>query len=119
LFGGEVMMAFRNAPEVKDALERFSGTEVQCGMGGYVGSSRISPNVNVSNDCYADQILKDSSDVLKAGLTSGSARFDASDLMPPSVGQGSEWTGMIKYMQQGPDSIQGILDDIEASWPSS
>ena len=119
LFGGEVMMAFRNAPEVKDALERFSGTEVQCGMGGYVGSSRISPNLNVSNDCYADQILKDSSDVLKAGLTSGSARFDASDLMPPSVGQGSEWTGMIKYMQQGPDSIQGILDDIEASWPSS
>jgi alpha-glucoside transport system substrate-binding protein len=119
LFGGEVMMAFRNAPEVKDALDRFSGTDVQCGMGGYVGSSRISPNVNVSNDCYADQILKDSSDVLKAGLTSGSARFDASDLMPPSVGQGSEWTGMIKYVQQGPDSIQGILDDIEASWPSS
>jgi hypothetical protein len=39
--------------------------------------------------------------------------------MPPSVGQGSEWTGMIKYVQQGPDSIQGILDDIEASWPSS
>jgi hypothetical protein len=26
---------------------------------------------------------------------------------------------MIKYVQQGPDSIQGILDDIEASWPSS
>jgi alpha-glucoside transport system substrate-binding protein len=119
LFGGEVTMVFRNSPEVKDFLDRFSGTDVQCAMGGYVGSSRISPNVNVSNDCYADQILKDSSDVLKAGLTSGSARFDASDLMPAAVGSGSFWTGMIKYMQQGPDSIQGILDDIEASWPSS
>jgi alpha-glucoside transport system substrate-binding protein len=119
LFGGEVTMVFRNSPEVKDFLDRFSGTDVQCAMGGYVGSSRISPNVNVSNDCYADQILKDSSDVLKAGLTSGTARFDASDLMPAAVGSGSFWTGMIKYMQQGPDSIQGILDDIEASWPSS
>jgi alpha-glucoside transport system substrate-binding protein len=119
LFGGEVTMVFRNSPEVKDFLDRFSGTDVQCAMGGYVGSSRISPNVNVSNDCYADQILKDSSDVLKAGLTSGSARFDASDLMPAAVGSGSFWTGMIKYMQQGPDSIQGILDNIEASWPSS
>jgi alpha-glucoside transport system substrate-binding protein len=119
LFGGEVMMAFRNAPEVKSALEAFSGTEVQCGMGGYVGSSRISPNTTVSDDCYADQILKDSADVLREGLSSGSARFDASDLMPAAVGTGSFWTGMIKYMQQGPDSIQGILDDIEASWPSS
>ncbi len=119
LFGGEVTMAFRNAPEVKDALERFSGTDVQCAMGGYVGSSRISPNINVSNDCYANQILKDASDVLKEGLSSGTARFDASDLMPAAVGSGSFWTGMIKYMQQGPDSIQGILDDIEKSWPSS
>jgi alpha-glucoside transport system substrate-binding protein len=119
LFGGEVTMAFRNAPEVKDALERFSGQDVQCAMGGYVGSSRISPNLNVSNDCYANQILKDAADVLKEGLSSGTARFDASDLMPAAVGSGSFWTGMIKYMQQGPDSIEGILDDIEKSWPAS
>ena len=85
LFGGEVMMAFRNAPEVKDALERFSGQDVQCAMGGYVGSSRISPNVDVGPDCYSDPILADASTVLTEGLKNGTAGFDASDQMPPAV----------------------------------
>jgi len=119
LFGGEMAMVFRNAPEVKDFMDRFSGTDVQCAMAGYVGSSRISPNVSVSTDCYANQILKDSAEVLKQGLSSGNARFDASDLMPAAVGSGSFWTGMVKYMQQGPDSLEGILQDIENSWPTS
>jgi hypothetical protein len=38
--------------------------------------------------------------------------------MPPAVGSGSFWTGMIEYMQSGPDSLSGVLDDIESSWPS-
>jgi hypothetical protein len=25
---------------------------------------------------------------------------------------------MVDYMQNGPDSIEGILDEIEASWPA-
>ena len=46
------------------------------------------------------------------------ARFDASDLMPSAVGAGSFWTGMVEYMAQGPDAVQGVLDEIEASWPA-
>jgi hypothetical protein len=38
--------------------------------------------------------------------------------MPGEVGAGSFWTGMVEYMQQGPDSLQGILEDIDSSWPS-
>ena len=57
--------------------------------------------------------------VLADGLENGTAGFDASDMMPPAVGSGSFWTGMVKYMKEGPDSIQGILDDIEKSWPAS
>ena len=37
--------------------------------------------------------------------------------MPAEVGSGSFWTGMVEYMQDGPDSLDGVLDDIEASWP--
>jgi alpha-glucoside transport system substrate-binding protein len=119
LFAGELAVTFRNAPEVKDFLTRFMATDVQCAMGGAVGTSRISPNVNVGPDCYANPILADASVVLTEGLKNGTAGFDASDMMPPAVGSGSFWTGMVKYMQQGPDSIQGILDDIEKSWPAS
>lgn len=118
LFAGELAVTFRNAPEVKDFLTRFMSADVQCAMGS-AGTSRISPNVDVGPDCYTDPILADASVVLTDGLANGTAGFDASDMMPPAVGSGSFWTGMVKYMQQGPDSIEGILDDIEKSWPAS
>ena len=121
LFGGELTVVGKNAarPEVVDFLQRFSGQEVQCAMGGVTASSRISPNVNVGKDCYVNPILADASVVLVASLKDGSGRFDASDLMPAAVGSGSFWTGMVDYMKNGPDSLKGILDTIEKSWPTS
>jgi alpha-glucoside transport system substrate-binding protein len=121
LFAGEltVVGTAGNRPEVVDFLEQFMGEAVQCDMGGVAASSRISPNVEVGPDCYANEILADASVVLTDSLEAGTGRFDASDLMPSEVGSGSFWTGMIQYLQSGPDALQGVLDDIEASWPSS
>ena len=87
-------------------------------MGGVPASSRISPNVNVGPDCYANDILADASVV----LTDGARRRAPGASTPPTScrprsGSGSFWTGMIEYMQGGPDSLDGVLDDIEASWP--
>ena len=42
-------------------------------------------------------------------------RFDGSDLMPPEVGNGTFWTGMVEWVTGKDD--QATLDDIEASWP--
>jgi alpha-glucoside transport system substrate-binding protein len=119
LFAGELSVVFRNAPEVKDFLDRFASTEVQCAQGGITATSRISPNVNVGPDCYANDVLAGASKVLTSALKSGNARFDASDMMPSAVGSGSFWTGMVKYMQGGPSSLDGVLNDIEKSWPPS
>jgi alpha-glucoside transport system substrate-binding protein len=121
LFGGELAMVFRNAPEVKDFLDKFMDVPFQCAMSKTPAAARLSDNVNVSNDasCYPSSILADAAKVLADGLQAGTARFDASDLMPAAVGSGSFWTGMVKYMQQGPDSLDGILEDIDKSWPSS
>jgi alpha-glucoside transport system substrate-binding protein len=118
LFGGEFLVAYRNAPEIKDFMDRFTGDEVQCAQGGIQGTSRISPNSNVDTDCYANELLGEASDYLTEALQAGTAAFDASDQMPPEVGSGSFWTGMLEYMRDGQDSLQGHLDDIEASWPS-
>jgi alpha-glucoside transport system substrate-binding protein len=120
LFAGEfaVVGTNGNRPEVKDFLEKFMGEDVQCAMGGIEASSRISPNVNVGPDCYANDILADASTVLTDALKNDTGRFDASDMMPSEVGAGSFWTGMLTYMQDGPDSLDGVLDDIEDSWPS-
>jgi alpha-glucoside transport system substrate-binding protein len=121
LFAGEIAMAYRNAPEIKDFFDKFSGTEFQCAMAGDPGLSRLSPNVNVKPDCYSNPVLADSVALVQAALTGeGGVQggFDASDQMPPEVGQGSFWTGMVDYMKQGPDSLDGILQQIDDSWPS-
>ena len=118
LYAGELTVAGSNRPEVVDFLNRFIAEDVQCEMGGVQASSRISPNVNVGPECYANDILADASVILTDALASGTGRFDASDLMPAEVGSGSFWTGMIEYMRGGPDNAETVLDDIEASWPS-
>ncbi|HET6712324.1 MAG TPA: ABC transporter substrate-binding protein [Actinomycetota bacterium] len=118
LYAGEMAIVGRDAPEVRDFLNRFIGVDVQCGMGGITAASRISPNVKVGPECYANDILAEASEILSTASTSGTGGFDASDLMPPEVGQGSFWTGMLQYMQEGPDSLQSIMDEIEASWPA-
>jgi alpha-glucoside transport system substrate-binding protein len=119
LYAGEMAVVGRDAPEVRDFVTKFMGTDVQCAMGGITALSRVSPNVNVGPECYPNPILAEASEVLANAATSGVSGFDASDLMPPEVGQGTFWTGMLKYMQEGPDSLQGIMDEIEASWPAS
>jgi alpha-glucoside transport system substrate-binding protein len=118
LYAGELTVVGSNRPEVVDFLERFIAEDVQCEMGGVAASSRISPNVNVGPECYANDILADASVILTDALESGSGRFDASDLMPAEVGSGSFWTGMIEYMRGGPDNVESVLDEIESSWPS-
>jgi alpha-glucoside transport system substrate-binding protein len=120
LFAGEfaVVGTAGNRPEVKDFLDQFIAEPIQCAMGGSAASSRISPNINVGADCYVNSILADSAAVLTEAIASNTGRFDASDLMPGEVGAGSFWTGMVQYLQDGPDSLQGVLDEIEASWPT-
>jgi alpha-glucoside transport system substrate-binding protein len=105
-------------PEVVDFLEQFSGEAIQCAQGADPASSRISANINVGPDCYANQILADSAVVLTDAIANDTGRFDASDLMPGEVGAGSFWTGMVQYMQDGPESLSSVLDEIESSWPS-
>jgi alpha-glucoside transport system substrate-binding protein len=121
LYAGEltVVGTAGNRAEVVDFLNQFIDQEVQCAMGGVQASSRISPNVEVGPECYANAILADASVILTESLSSGTGRFDASDLMPAEVGSGSFWSGMVDYMKSGPDSAQTVLDDIEASWPAA
>ena len=119
LMAGEYSTVFKDTPAVRDFLQRFSGVEVQCAQGKQTSLSRISPNLGVTSDCYANPQLARAADVVNAALKAGSGRFDASDQMPSAVGSGSFWTGMVKYVQSGADSLQGVLSDIDKSWPAS
>jgi alpha-glucoside transport system substrate-binding protein len=117
LLGGELSVVFRNAPEVKDFLERFATKDMQCAQAKDVKTSRISPSKEVGPDCYANPQLAKAAGVVNEAIKAGTAGFDASDLMPSAVGTGTFWTGMVKYMQGGAGSLDGVLADIEKSWP--
>jgi len=45
--------------------------------------------------------------------------FDASDLMPPAVGAGAEWTELVNWIQNNGADTQGTLQAIDAAWPST
>jgi len=120
LYAGEfaVVGTAGNREEVIDFVQQFAGEAIQCAQGQDPASSRISANINVGPDCYANQILADSAVILTDAIANDTGRFDASDLMPGEVGAGSFWTGMVQYMQDGPESLSTVLDEIESSWPA-
>jgi alpha-glucoside transport system substrate-binding protein len=118
LIAGELGAVFRDAPEVREFLNTFISTEVQCALGQQEGVQRISPNVNVDGaTCYSDELVGTIAQGITDALVSGGARFDASDLMPSSVGSGTFWTGMNEWMRGKP--IDEVLQEIEDSWPAS
>ncbi len=116
LIAGEMAAIFRDAPEVRGFLRAFISTEAQCAQGSEAGIIRISPNVNTTADCYANPVAATAAASIIDALKAGAARFDASDLMPSSVGSGSFWTGMNEWMR-GKDLDQ-VLQEIEDSWPA-
>ncbi len=116
LIAGELAAIFRDAPEVLEFVRIYTGQEAQCASGSFEGVSRISPNIEVTGDCYEDEIVAQSADDITTALSEGTARFDASDLMPPEVGSGSFWTAMNEWMR-GAD-VGEVLSQVESSWPS-
>jgi alpha-glucoside transport system substrate-binding protein len=125
--GGELGIVFNNRPEVVAFLGAYAGPDLQCvvasstGDGtdgnGMPGIERISANANTANTCYESDTVKKQAEAVAAALAGNGFVFDASDLMPSAVGQGSFWTGMVDWTRGTP--TEEVLDSIEASWPSS
>jgi alpha-glucoside transport system substrate-binding protein len=115
LIAGELAVFYDDRPEVREFVRLFTDTDAQCAGGSFEGVARISPNVNTTADCYVDEVVATSAATVISAIAEGTARFDASDLMPPAVGSGSFWTGMNEWMRG--EDLQTVLDDIQNSWP--
>ena len=122
LIAGEMGAVYEDREEVREFLRSFTGEEAQCAMGSQedpdTGDAvqRISPNLDVGPDCYIDEVMQEASQQIAEALEEGTARFDASDLMPAAVGSGTFWDGMNEWMR-GADLDQ-VLQDIDAGWPN-
>lgn len=128
--GGDTIIVFKNDPAIVNIIKDWVSAEWECvlaspdggtaslhGGTGVEGVERLPGNKDVSPDCYDTQGSKDIATQITQALATNNFVFDASDLMPPEVGQGTFWTGMVDWTRGTP--AQDVADTIEASWPSS
>jgi alpha-glucoside transport system substrate-binding protein len=107
-------MVFADRPEVRAFAEFLATPE---GLEGWIKSVGVnSPNVKVPAEWYAGNYkLKVANDILNNATGIG---FDASDLMPPAVGQGTFWTQVSDWATNNGTNTDNVLKAIDDSWPT-
>lgn len=80
------------------------------------GTGWIMPNDRFDTTRYTSDLTRSFAETVRAAIAADQFRFDASDLMPPEVGAGTFWFGMVDIIS-GAKTIPQVLGDIDASWP--
>ena len=112
LGSGDQFVMFNDRPEVRAVMEYLATADAAKGWiadGGFV-----SPNSAVDPSLYTNYTSAEIARILSEATA---VRFDASDLMPAQVGAGTFWSGMVEWISANGEGTEGILADIEASWP--
>ncbi len=115
--GGEFVGAFADRPEV-EATQLYLASALWATNKAKENAASntsgwASANMNVDKTVFKDPVDKLSVDILTD--PTATFRFDASDLMPASVGAGTFWTQMTQWILG--QSTKDALDKVEASWP--
>ncbi len=108
--GGEFVAAFNDDEATVKVLEFMASPEfadARVELGGV-----ISANKNADPTLASSEFLQEAMTVLQDDTTV--FRFDASDLMPSTVGAGSFWKGMVDWID-GKDTAT-VLSDIQAGY---
>lgn len=112
LVGGDYAAVFNGNDEDTKQVMEFIASDQFGGKWAAVGGW-LSPHTTFDGSQYPDDVTRSIADMAyDADIT----RYDASDLMPKTVGSGTFWTEMVKWIQG--DSTQTTLDALEASWPA-
>ncbi len=127
--GGDTLIVFDGAPENVAAIKDWITPEWGCtlasasgggvaehGGHGVAGVERLPGNKNIDVNCYESESAKTFAEAIKTALDANTFVFDASDLMPPEVGQRTFWDGVIAWTNGA--ETQATVDEIEASWPT-
>jgi alpha-glucoside transport system substrate-binding protein len=112
LVGGDVVAMFNDTPEARKLMEYLATVQphqILASLGSY-----ISPHQQVNFDRYTNPVTRKQAEILS---NADVIRFDASDMMPGTVGTGAFWLGVVEYIE-GTD-VDTVLVDINQSWPQS
>jgi alpha-glucoside transport system substrate-binding protein len=112
---GDTLLMMNDKPEVRAVAEFLATPE---GIENWIrAGSAISSNQKTPAEWYAGAYkLKVAADIVSKSSFIG---FDASDLMPVSVGQGTFWTQTVDWANNNGSNTDAVLQAIDASWPSS
>jgi alpha-glucoside transport system substrate-binding protein len=111
----DTLMVLKDRPEVRAFAEFLATPE---GLENWIkGVGTISTNVKTPADWYSGNYkLTVASQAVNNATGLG---FDASDLMPPVVGQGTFWTQMDDWANNNGSNTDAVLKAIDDSWPAS
>jgi hypothetical protein len=105
------------SPDWQCTLASASGGGVApYGGHGVAGVERLPGNKDVDPACYETESGQAFATAVTEALAANTFVFDASDLMPAAVGQGSFWQAMVDYSRGS--SGEEVTDTVEASWPA-
>ena len=108
--GGEFVTVFSDSEAVQQVAEFMSTPEfadARVELGGVISANKAADPSLASSEFLTEAmtLLQDDSTVV---------RFDASDLMPATVGAGSFWKGMVNWIDGRP--TDQVLSDIQAGY---
>jgi len=113
--GGTMIGAFSDRPEVRELvryiLSPAYGETIVSSDAGF-----ISANQRFDLKHY-EPFERREATFIYAALADDAFRFDASDLMPPPIGNDLFWAAMMRYAREGPESLESILAELDAAWP--
>jgi len=115
LGGGVTLVALTDRPEVRDLMRFLLSPDFGRKLAAS-GEGMLPANRRFDRSNY-DPFWRRQAKLLDAALAADTFRFDGSDLMPPPIGNGLFWDAMIRYMKEGPDSLDSILAELDAAWP--
>jgi len=113
--GGDQIAVFSDRPEVRELVRYMLSPEYGKQLAGH--TTFISPNQGFDMSLYRPFELQQAK-LIRAALATDAFRFDASDLMPPPVGNQLFWQDMMRYAEKGPASLDAILTELDAAWPA-
>lgn len=112
---GDTVLMMNDRPEVRAVAEFLSTPE---GLQKWIeAGSAISSNNKTPAEWYAGAYkLKVAADIVANASFIG---FDASDLMPASVGAGTFWTQTVDWANNNGTNTDAVLKAIDDSWPAT
>ena len=115
LGGGSQVVAFADRPEVREVVKFLLSPKFGADLAGF-GHGFLSPNHQIDLESVPEG-WRGLWKLLETALAADMFRFDGSDLMPSSIGEGLFWDAMMEYVRKGPDGLNVILRRLDAAWP--